>query len=545
MSHTRFTTLIVKGTGHIEMAAFAVEQAERVCEEIGVLEVFIGFSPWKIKFCQARTESEQYATSYYWDKFTRIPQFVEKARPSLVLYLTTALKTALSVGLALGRAILTSVLTLKTVAFFESLKLQCMRDILIGPAILSDYLRSERYSKGYLRLDWGFFVTVCLCHFYTHYWLDVCGHLDFSRILFLNQETTYRDEAVRLALLRRGASEVYSDRWNYGKLVISNSHSTGMQTMLCSPSNRIPSMVESEQVVQGIQSRLRGESSYPYMGCDVESNVTLSFMKGINVSGSEQRPKAVIFLHAVGDAQHFFGTDCFADLNQWLFASIEMLLDKHYSVYLKMHPCYYETGIKGADQRYKKYLERRLRASWDDLTPGAITRTGLDDNLYVMDYRAHVHSIRAFFGGFLCLTHHGTIAIEATALTIPVICSEANPFQHFPSFAWTYRTLTQYQDLLVQYMQGKLRVTNTHLQNMYSYLYESRRDNWHWIFNEYTKLCGHNFVKEPNRFIDWLLSVHPSFNHEMYLQARNVFGSRRDKTYQAEPQTFPAAKVSG
>jgi hypothetical protein len=128
----------------------------------------------------------------------------------------------------------------------------------------------------------------------------------------------------------------------------------------------------------------------------------------------------------------------------------------------------------------------------------------------------------------LCVTHHGTIATEATAIEIPVVCSAANAFQRFPPFAWTYETLDQYRALLADYVGGRLKVTDRRLKNLYLYLFEARRDNWSWIWKEYSRLCGCNFVAQPGRFEDFVLALDPAGEGgDMYQRARTVFACRQ------------------
>ena len=527
MGGSRFSTLIVAASPEIETAAFVVEQIARVREEIGPVEAFLGFSPRKIRMDPGARHRDAYARSYYWREFLRIPQYVEKVRPSMAFLAATAAKTAWSVAAALLPAAGKMIAGAGTHGFFESIKRHHVRKIEAGTHVLSDYLRSDRFSRGDLRIHPPFFATLAICHFYLHYWLDVARGEDFSRMLFLNSETTYRMELVRRALLQRGASEVYCDRWDDGRMRVSSAHREGRDLVLCTPTRTALAPDERESVRAELERRLSGEATYAYMGTDIEGHLKARYCGAASRDATSNKPRAVVFMHAVADAQHFFGDDCFIDLHHWLETSIRLLLAQGFLVYVKLHPCYYDSHPKRrADRRYKNFIEGYLGASWDSLEPGGIAPAALEEGVRIVDYRLNIASVRALLGPMICITHHGTIATEATALGIPVVCSRANAFQHFPPFAWMYKTLDEYQALLARYVEGQLQVDEPRLANLYLYLFETRRDSWTWLWQEYRRLSGYNFVDEPDRFADFLLAIGPD-DGELFTQVRNVFALRR------------------
>jgi hypothetical protein len=522
----QYSLLLVLAGQHIEVAAFGVEQSERAKEELGPLQVFLGYSPSKISLRPPPGSEAKYATSYYWQKQLELPQFVEFAKPGPLFYLTTRLKAAWSATIILFLSFWALIAKTSRVAFFERMKHQALQDIPIGAPVLSDYLRNEQHSHGYLRIDRGFLETLYLCHLYAHYWLRVCPDLDFSTLLFSLPETTYRYEIVRRVLLRRGAAELFSDRWNDGDLRISASHREGIDTMLCSPRRHTLSVEESREVREALRRRLDGLATYVHLGFDVDATLKPFFSRTADQEQALQKPQALVFMHGVSDAQHFYGPDCFVDLDHWLHTSLALLLAKGFSVYLKSHPSLHTQAGVSIELRYKRYVEKRLKVSWDDLAPGEIRKTAIDD-VYIVDGKLGLQVLHAFLGLLLCVTHHGTIATEAIALRIPVVCSVANPFQRFPAFASTYTSFAEYAELLTMYIDGHLEVTEVELRNLYLYVYENQRDYWLWSYEEYTRWSGRNFLREPSAFVDFLLSVNSWSDQTQYEQVRKVFGGRK------------------
>jgi len=491
-SGQHYDFVVLNFGNHVEFAAHAVEQWKRVKEEFGFVSAYLGYSPDSVITSPWDGSEEEYSQSYYWKTYLDIPFFSETVGASKWTRLKTLLKANCTTAISLCRATIFAA-TRGNNGFFQSIRCQRVRGLSIGPAVLSDYLRRDylRGYSGYLKLDREFVKIMYVCHRYLHYWLDVCPQQNFSRVLFSCPETTYRDEIARQALLSRGAKEIFMQRWSESKFAVWSTHREGWELNVAYPDALHVKPDDVAKAREQMAMRLSGNLNYVYMSTDV-SNKPVMDQNSRNQTG---RPQAVIYLHLVSDAQHANGPDCFNDLHHWLRASIKMLSQLGFRIFLKLHPLNVSPRLPG-DTHYKAYLENWLGVGWDRLTFGQVLPSRHAE-VYLVDYRVPIKAMCELLGSFLCVTHHGVIATEATAAGVPAVISSAGPYRYFPRFAYIYDSISQYEELLKRYAQGQMKVTPEMESNLYYYLASTKGDFNKWLWIAFGEMSGRPYFSDP------------------------------------------------
>ncbi len=518
--------LIVNWGGHIAHAAFAIEQKNRAEEEFGPLTASLGFHPFKLEALPAPGDKKDlYSKSYYWRQYVSLPQFGDLSQNGPLFKTVVRVRAAITTFRVLVIAGFSALIGGRRRLFFISIKNQKVRGLTFGAQIFSDFLRDAVASRGRLEINRSFLKILYECYLVAHYWLDVSAKIDFGQILFSDPETTYRNEIARRALLRRGASEIFSDRWRQGRFTLSNCHNFGHDLMLCCPLSQSAADIESAK--KELVGRLSGASKYIYMGTeDVDCRAVVQGSSG-GTPGDPQRPSAVIFLHCISDAQFICGEDdCFADLDDWLDCSLKLLLGLGYDVYIKAHPAMfsaYNSRQYPVDARYIKYLADERGLDWRGLADGEIARSN-DPRIWVVDSKLAIASLKQVLGDFVAITHHGTVATEAVGLRIPVIWSNANPARNFPEFAFSYRTLEEYARLLERYHRGGLVIDTRRFENCLRYLAAAKNDYCVEVWTGFSRLAGQNIFADPDIYDNLVLSADPDTTPDLYAEIRELYG---------------------
>jgi hypothetical protein len=517
--------LIVNWASHIAHAAFAIAQKNRAEAAFGPLKSSLGFHPFKLESLAAPYgKCEAYSESYYWKQYVSLPQFGDFAESGLLFRTMVKTRAAVTTFRVLAVAGLAALVLRKRRHFFLSIKNQKVRGLTLGAQVLSDFLRNDSVSRGHLEISRSFVRILYECYVVAHYWLDVSPGRNFRELLFSDPEVTYRNEIARRALLKRGASEIFADRWRQGQFTLATSHRFGCELVLCRASVQAAADVESAR--KDLIDRLSGNSKYVYMGEDVYSRPVIPA-----ATDSSPRknlgPKAVVFLHAVSDAQFCCGDDdCFADLDDWLDCSLNMLLEKGYDVYFKPHPrtfSAYTSKQYPVERRYMSYLADRKGLDWTGLAEGQIA-SARGPRIWVVDYRAGIAALKEALGTFLAITHHGTIATEAVGLRVPVVWSNTNPARNFPDFGFSYRNISEYGELLDSFREGHLVVDDRRFDNCLQYLAATKNDYYTVIWTEFSRLAGKNIFTDPDIYENLVLSANPDTNPKAHATVRELYG---------------------
>jgi hypothetical protein len=519
--------LIVNWGGHIAHAAFAIEQKNRAEEVFGPLATFLGFHPFKLEsFPAPYGKKPKYEESYYWKEYTSLPQFDDFAKSGSVFKIFIKVRAVSTTLRVLAIAGLIALPGFSRRRFFLSIKNQKVRKLTLGAQIASDFLRNGQICNGRLEIGRDLIRVLYECYLVAHYWLDVAPQIDFRQLLFSNPETTYRNEIARRALLRRGASEIFSDRWAEGRFTLATSHRFGSELSLCRPVSQSP--VEIESARKDLLGRLSGNSRYIYMGTeDVDSRRVVQVVDARRAPRDAPRTKAVVFLHCVSDAQFLCGEDdCFADLDDWLNCSLNILLAKGYDVYVKAHPAMfsdYNRRQYPIDGRYAEYLATEKGLDWSGLADGQIARSR-DPRIWVVDTKLAIASLKQALGDFVAITHHGTVATEAVGLRIPVVWSNANPARQFPEFGFSYKTVKEYSRLLNLFRQGGLVIDQQRFENCLRYLAASKNDYSVTVWTGFSRLAGQNIFADPDIYDNLVLSADPQRRPRLYAEIQELYG---------------------
>ena len=139
---------------------------------------------------------------------------------------------------------------------------------------------------------------------------------------------------------------------------------------------------------------------------------------------AENKPLAVVYAHAWFDFPHIFGMQNFTDFFDWIKLTIDQI-SKNTSVtwLLKPHPC--------------------------DLWYGGIRLADMVGNLppHVLLHKEETDSLTTQVAADYAVTVHGTVAIEATARGVPVICADRSHYSDW-GFDYTAQSREEYVRLL-------------------------------------------------------------------------------------------------
>jgi hypothetical protein len=322
----------------------------------------------------------------------------------------------------------------------------------IGDCVFSSYLRGDR-SAGLIAFNWGIVLKFATILIRLEYLKELVARYELSaeNKIFYANETAYFPEAARRLLVRKGYREIRYNQYdkkytlincNQGNLIHKNPALRSVLYALITDKN----LKQAEVMIEKLVKR---EITYDYMrhqdidpNCQVHNDL-FHFEKS--------KKNVVIYMHAVSDAQYFYGRDCFLDLHDWLMKTILILREYNFDIFLKLHPCFYNREVfYTSDKRYLQKL-------------------GKDFNIDLINFPSNGHSIGKFQTHFLgpsysildlkgilhdplIITHHGTIAIEASFVGLQVICSSSSPYiKGLDRFVDVYDNLKEYRYLVQNY----------------------------------------------------------------------------------------------
>jgi hypothetical protein len=112
-----------------------------------------------------------------------------------------------------------------------------------------------------------------------------------------------------------------------------------------------------------------------------------------------------------------------------------------------------------------------------NVSKNVLTKTKID-GIYLVNHQVSTLELHNKFNNFLCITHHGTVAIEAAFLGHKVIASAASPYFRDCSFVTTYNTIEEYESYINEFNPEIISLSDKQNEDLYKYVYSwSRRTN--------------------------------------------------------------------
>jgi len=180
-----------------------------------------------------------------------------------------------------------------------------------------------------------------------------------------------------------------------------------------------------------------------------------AFTKNIKVDSSNKynivdKKSVVLFMHRFADAQYGFGVDEFLDINEWQNETIDLCIELGLNVFIRPHP---EMLIKTKFQfpselRYIDKLRVKHSINLELLNDEPVVGT-LNKQVFFLSPFMNLKDMKDMFGMYLCITHHGSVAVESAYLGHRVIASTASPYDAVTdNFIDFYSTKEKYAELL-------------------------------------------------------------------------------------------------
>lgn len=341
---------------------------------------------------------------------------------------------------------------------FLALKYQ---GVVIGDLIASQALRKNPKAGGSLvacpNLFANLVTAIFLCHYIHH---DIKENLDTSYIM-IGEPTYYQHALYKRLLHSRGATVL--ETAHYGK-----------EYKLIVPSEPIPnpripeatnfqlSETDRNQAQTYLHERIydpRKHLRYMVKGYNRTDDQVLDLNKSPIELNTEQL-SAVVFLHSFDDGQYWYGVDGFDDIYHWTVFTIDhlianseiekVLIKKHPNVNYSRYP-----GDKLAMERLEDRYKNSQKISW----------LQKDCSLLALSQQ----------GCLVGITHHGSVAEELTFLGVPVIASIFAPWGNNYKFAQTWKTPSEYQNLLNHLSVNTCKKPSPEaLDELYSFVKEFR-----------------------------------------------------------------------
>jgi hypothetical protein len=353
------------------------------------------------------------------------------------------------------------------------LNLRDVSNILIGDCIASSFLRNE-LSGGKLNLRPYFFI----------FWIKFIGkYLILKNFIFLLQlnskekkmfytiETTYFNEAVRRVLLKYNFVEVLYDKYSGGTILNKNLEGFKIRKFLGRKINYVCNYSELEEAKSYINKLTYREQTYEYLS---DSDVSIINKASFNFPNFNYQPVAVVYMHAVSDAQYVYGLDCFLDLNDWLLKTIDLLRSLQFNILIKIHPSYFSSAHNyPADKAYLNFIQKIFKFNVSKMRFNELQSTCFSDVFFV-HHVVSIVNLSQIFSNHLCITHHGSVACEAALLGHRVICSNSSPYiKDVDSFVNIYESVDEYKDLLKKSILYKYCMSQKQKDSLYKYVYST------------------------------------------------------------------------
>lgn len=347
--------------------------------------------------------------------------------------------------------------------------------ILIGDCICGTALRFDNPTgKLDINIELLKKIRQSLYQYYSvSFFLRFSGFLkNGSAKYFYIPELTYWDEIKRRLLLSKGYVEL---RLDYG---------TGKFSPLTKPLYGFEIAIEefntsaiceynrkkSEEYLNDFIFRRKIYSALA--DCDVKKDIKLT---GTLVEFLRQKPQvkvAVIFLHQISDAAYIFGIDCFIDLNDWLFKSINYLKLCGIEIIIKIHPAYFSKKLTyPIDLIYSKHLEEVFKINFSLMEIDQLHISSFPGVMFA-HHQVPAHELSRCFPGYLCITHHGTVATEAAYLGHTTLVSKASLYKDHHKFVCIYSSLDQYLEFIKSWAEGGLIRDDSANDSLFRYIHD-------------------------------------------------------------------------
>lgn len=338
-----------------------------------------------------------------------------------------------------------------------------INNVLAGDIIVAEYLRNKKYGNGILKFDFRFYL-VCLKYliFAQHFKKSLkklLSKYSTNDIRFSFQETSFTDELLRRILISKKIyHEFVFDKFSEKfKLFQYNFYSLGRANEY-TPKNIKVTSSEILDMKKNMVKRFN-EGIQFWTGNITDVNTKLELSLDLKFFFKEDKPIAILFLHAVADDQFRCGFDCFKTIDDFHHYTINSLFKLGYYCILKPHP-----GIVSPihpdksliDYKYVKGLYRYYGLDYDSSMNNdikLIKESTSHKNIFSINPQLSLNAITKKIKPIV-LTHHGNVTFEALHLNIPNLKYEYCKSRAF-DFTNTWSNKKEYYDLLEYYKLNK------------------------------------------------------------------------------------------
>lgn len=346
----------------------------------------------------------------------------------------------------------------------------------IGDCICSSYLRSKD-SNGYLELNLRFIKIYFTTIFKIKLFDTVIKNIknDYSgKKYFHIGEVSYVQEAYRRLLLKYGFEAINFNEQEKKYALFEDKYFGYQLRRLDYYIKKKIDEIKIQDAEHFVDDLVYRRKTLDYMsGSDVDIKSTLH-----NLGSVLDKKIAVIFLHAVSDIQYEYGVGCFNDLHDWLIQSIDVLRERNINVVIKAHPSFFNKFISHfyqSDRNYLLFLNKYFDVDIVDLPIETVISTKME-GVFFVNHKISFLELSKAFKDFLCISHHGTVAIEAAFLDHVAICSSASPYPDNNQFVFVYKSKKEYENLLDEWSSEKISKKSINKHELFSYVYEKKID---------------------------------------------------------------------
>ena len=387
-----------------------------------------------------------------------------------------------------------------------------LHNVVIGDCVAQVFLR--QYSpNGRITFNTDFVkVTLIACFkfylfsFFVDYLKYFCN---YNIKYFIAQEDTYFDELLRRILLDKGFQEIRLDYSSGNFLPFKKNSdflSVGSQ-QFNAKCNRSFDYATAQTALDNFV--FRKVTYTDLVDCDISNKIKLQIDDNELGKFFKRKQIAVVFLHQVSDAAYLFGVDCFDDLHHWLIETLKILYTLGFIVVIKLHPAYFSLKMTyPIDIKYMNCLQDIFSVNFSSMNENLIYVSSFP-NVYFVHYKVPCAELNRSFPDFLCITHHGTVALEAAHLGHTVVASHASPYNKSCDFVCTYSSVDEYRELVTLWSEGHLR-NNKSSRKVSLYEYYFKRINHLHMESKLGSLRGLlNFNLDSNdQFLHFLRGIH-------------------------------------
>lgn len=188
----------------------------------------------------------------------------------------------------------------------------------------------------------------------------------------------------------------------------------------------------------------------------------IDFLKGVqqkpiaSITEPSSNLTVVIYLHSFTDAQYVYGHDGYYDLEDWTVSTVKALYSNSNvsKIILKPHPGIdpvYHPGDVIANRRLRKRLYY------------------FKDKMTWADFHFNTQQLKKI-GKCLAITHHGSVAEEASYLGIPLIASVYGPWGSEYVFGYFWHNKEEYEELLRTLDDVTLDISADNRNSLFNYV---------------------------------------------------------------------------